>query len=67
MAIGMGGHDKAVAAGDVKDAEYGNRSPELDGDHDSNSLNSDTQAGVKKVEAISKVWTTGGLVVAYST
>jgi hypothetical protein len=66
MGVGTDEHNKAATAGDTKDAEYG-RSPELDSDHDANSLDSETQAGVKKVEAISKVWTTGGLVVAYST
>lgn len=62
--------DKVVGAGDAKDVNDvdSRREPEQESDtFDSESHNSETQAGVKKVEAISKMWTTGGLVVAYVT
>jgi hypothetical protein len=66
----MAVHDeesKVIGAGDAKDSDYG-REPEQNSDTvETESQHSETQAGVKKVEAISKMWTMGGLVVAYVT
>ena len=68
MAITEGEQVKATNSGDdVKNGDYGQEHERGSDNYDSESLASSTQAGVKKVEAISKMWTTGGLVVAYCT
>lgn len=48
-----------------KDAEY-NRDLSSDG-YDSASVNPEAQAGVKRIEAVSKAWTKTSLIIAYVT
>lgn len=54
--------------GDIaKDTQYGHEHERDSDEFETSSQTSGTQAGVKKVEAISASWTVGGLVVAYVT
>ena len=48
-----------------KEAEYDRDLPS-DG-NDSASINSEAQAGVKRIEAVSKAWTKTSLIIAYVT
>jgi hypothetical protein len=61
------GDSKVVGAADPKDADYGRDHERSSDNFETESHESETQAGVKKVEAISKMWTTGGLIIAYAT
>lgn len=56
---------KSDGANDVKDADFGRDHEQESDNFDTESHNSETQAGVKKVEAISKTWTTASLAIAY--
>lgn len=49
------------------DKEMDVKVPSDGSDIETASIGSETQAGVKKVEAISKSWTKGGLIIAYVT
>jgi hypothetical protein len=60
--------ENAAIGEDVKDPQYAREHERDSEEYDAASRASDeAQAGVKKVEAISASWTTGGLIVAYVT
>jgi hypothetical protein len=58
--------NKGTVPYDAKDGGLGHEHESSDG-FETESHNSETQAGVKKVEAISAMWTTAGLAIAYCT
>lgn len=60
--------EEKVIGEDVKDPQLAHEQ-EHDGEEDdaASQASKEEQAGVKKVEAISASWTTGGLIVAYVT
>lgn len=47
------------------DRHKGNALSPVEDERSSISSNDDTQAGVKRIEAVSQTWTTGSLVLAY--
>ncbi|KAI0182971.1 major facilitator superfamily domain-containing protein [Xylaria flabelliformis] len=58
--------DKEAAAPDSKEAGLtAERSPSSEPDTDVDSIDKDAQAGVQKIEAITKVWSTRDLYLAY--
>ncbi|KAI0205598.1 siderophore iron transporter mirB [Astrocystis sublimbata] len=58
--------DKEAVGADVKEPGVTSERPPSSGtDSDDDSINKDAQAGVQKIEAITKVWSTRDLYIAY--
>lgn len=58
-------HEEPTSGNFGKDEEY-HRDQDSDG-YDTASLESEAQAGVKRIEAVSKAWTKTSLIIAYVT
>ncbi len=58
---------KDIRSGEFKDPQYAREQEQDSKDLQTASHDPETQAGVKKIQAISASWTTGGLILAYVT
>jgi hypothetical protein len=59
--------NKGISSGEFTDPQYAREHEQNSEDLQTASHDPETQAGVKKIEAISASWTSGGLIVAYVT